>query len=154
MQRPNSANLVGGGLNARTRWFLALPLGITMALFAGGGCSSGNYEEPTGAVSQAVDECYEDDDCFPYRCVFDAVYGNWCMYYCRNPSEPEGYCHPDAYCWESEPICSEEPEFPWEDPGTCAPYAYADPCPTECFDDDDCFGFAICEYSPGGNVCD
>lgn len=61
---------------------MTVPLGITMALFAGGGCSSESHDEPTGAVTQAVDECYDDDDCFRYKCEIEPVYGNWCQTYC------------------------------------------------------------------------
>lgn len=153
MQRLEAVNFLNGTPRARRRprsLLLVLPFSITIALFVGSGCSSGHPGEQTSVHTEALDLCDDHDDCFPYVCVFDPN-GNWCQDYCRNPTEPSDYCHPDAYCWESEPICHEEPEGGY--PDTCSPYAYADPCPSSCDDDDDCMPQYTCEYTPFGNVC-
>jgi hypothetical protein len=84
-------------------------------------------------------------------CLLDPVYGNECSDHCRDPGPSAWSCHPNAWCSETGD-CLERPE-PWEDPGTCWPYAWTSPCQTECVEDYECLPAYICETTPFGGVC-
>src|ERR1041384_2965243 len=147
------------------RFFPVLFAGAFLALGAAS-CSAPSDESP-GVVQQALTRCFSDEDCAytssitvgehcgldgachtfaedPTCGLWEGTYPN-CVYYpgdcrishCASPTT----CGANGFC-----------ELPGAG-GECSPYAYANPCPSECVDDFDCDLSHTCEYTPFGNVC-
>jgi hypothetical protein len=134
-------------------------------------CSATPDEPPPGVQRQALSRCFSDADCaystggditigehcgMDFMChtyAEDPTCGLWegntstsCLFYpgdCR-----PGHCASPATCNDSTGFCA----LPGDGDG-CAPYAYADPCPGECEDDNDCTVNYICEATIFGGVC-
>ena len=130
-------------------------------------CSSAG--ESTGVTRQPVTFCNDDYDCdfgpgflggehctLDHACrtiAQDPSCGLWTGTYpncdfldpCRTM-----YCIEGADCSGEDPLlCTAR----GPSSNICSPYAYADPCPTDCEDNDDCDAGYVCEATLGGNVC-
>jgi hypothetical protein len=130
-------------------------------------CATGG--EPTAETRQRLTFCTNDFDCdfgpgflggehcaLDHSCrtvAQDPSCGLWAGTYpncefhdpCRTM-----HCAAGTECAGTDPyLCTlQGPAY-----NVCAPYAYAQPCPSTCVDDDDCDGSYVCESSPIGNVC-
>lgn len=150
----NSLRLIGAG---------------ALLMLCAASCSAIPDESPPGVQRQALSRCFSDADC-AYDTGWDITIGEhcgmdgmchtyaedpscglwqqwgWCAFYpgdCR-----EGHCAAPATCNNATGFCA----LPG-DGNACAPYAYADPCPGECEDDNDCTIDYICETTIFGGVC-
>ena len=144
-----------------------LIVGAGLCFFVFSACATGG--ESTAVTRQALTFCTNDSDCnfgpgfldgehcaLDHTCrtiAQDPSCGLWtgtypnCDYYdpCRSMYCVEGTACPGSYPY----LCT------LSGPGSniCAPYVYANPCPTDCVDDDDCDASYLCESTPNGKVC-